>query len=54
MNPTYLQGEGVPDLTCACARIAGMAMDPTAENPVMNLPVSIQLQRGREERSVRC
>ena len=30
--------------TCAWYNIAGMAMLPTAENPVKNLPASIHLQ----------
>lgn len=33
--------------TCACARIAGIAIDPTAEKPVRNLPASIHLQQQR-------
>jgi hypothetical protein len=30
-------------LTLECVRMAGMAIDPTAEKPVRNLPASIHL-----------
>jgi hypothetical protein len=38
---------------CACARMAGTAIKPTAEKPVKNLPASIHLTHERLSRVAR-